>query len=150
VEEFERDNVAQEALKWFLQPIRTLRTVLGARTRGGERILEEKLDQTVIGEGGSIDTVVGQVAHFGDCGHYLQGNLGGRCSCGAIVCKACLRRCAACGLPLCPPCCAYDPQTGVVLCYGCSDETRYQRRAREVGRTLASLFLEEDGGGQKT
>ena len=141
IDDLGRNDIAGEALKWFLHPIRTLWTVLLTRSRGKERTLEEKVDQTVIGQGGSIDTVVRQLAHFGDCGHYLHGNLGGRCGCGAIVCRECLRRCARCGEPLCPPCSAVDPETGLVVCHICGDEISYQRRARSIGWSIGSLFL---------
>jgi len=147
VDDFGQNNTAQEALGWFLHPIRTVKTMLGALQQGKERVLEEKVDKTVIGEGGSIDTVVGELAHFADCGHYLKGNLGGKCSCQAIVCKECLRRCALCGSPLCPACSVPDPASGQVLCRICYDELSYQRRAQAIARGVASLFL--DSGGRK-
>lgn len=144
MDDFGQDSMAEEVLGLFLRRLRTVRTVLGTVHRGRERILEEQVDRTVIGEGGSIDTVVGNAAYFADCGHYLHGNLGGRCSCDAIVCRECLRRCAACGQALCPTCSTSDPETGLTVCYMCSDELGYRRRARMVGLSIASLFLADD------
>jgi hypothetical protein len=140
---FGQKNWAQTAVQWLMQPVRSIRNLLFVHTKGQQRVLEETVDATVIGQGGSIDTVVAQPAYFADCGHYLKGNLGGQCSCGAIVCQACLRRCSACGSPLCPPCSIADAGSGVVLCITCADELAYRRRSSLVGWSIASLFLEQ-------
>jgi hypothetical protein len=140
---FGQKNWAQTAVQWFAHPIRSIRKLLFTECNGQQRVLEDAVDATVIGQGGSIDTVVAEPAHFADCGHYLKGNLGGRCSCGAIVCQACLRRCSACGDALCPRCSITDPGTGLVLCLPCADELGYRRRASLVGRSIATLFLDQ-------
>ncbi len=145
---FGQNSWAQTALQGFLHPVRTVRNVFFTCADGKQRVLEETVDATVIGQGGSIDTVIAQPAHFADCGHYLKGNLGGRCVCGAIVCQACLRRCGACGAPLCPPCSTTDTQTGQVLCVPCADELGYRRRAALLGGSIASLFLDDSVGGR--
>jgi hypothetical protein len=142
---FGQKNWAQTALQWFVHPIRSIRKLLFTECNGQQRVLEETVDATVIGQEGSIDTVVAEPAYFADCGHYLKGNLGGRCSCGAIVCRVCLRRCSACGAPLCPPCSITDPGTSLVLCLPCADELAYRRRASLLGRSIATLFLDEQG-----
>lgn len=142
---FGQKNWAQTALQWFVQPIRNIRKLLFTECNGQQRVLEEDVDGTVIGQGGSIDTLLATPAYFADCNHFLKGNLGGRCVCGAIVCNACLRRCSACGEALCPRCSITDPGTGLVLCLPCADELGYRRRASLVGRSIASLFLDEQG-----
>lgn len=126
----------------FLGPVRKIRTILFTQETGQKRRIEDQSDETEIGPTGGIETVVSREALFYDCGHYAQdGDLGGRCACGALICKNCIVLCAACGAPTCPAHRVTDEQDGQIYCRLCHDELSHSRRVRKALGVFASIFV---------
>ncbi len=126
----------------FLGPVRKIRTILFTRESGKQRLIEDANDETEIGPTGAKETVVSREALFYDCGHYAQdGNLGGRCVCGALICKNCLLLCTSCGAATCPADRTTDEQDGQVYCRLCHDELSHSRRVRKALGIFTSIFV---------
>ena len=136
-------NVIELLLNRFLGPVRKVRTILFARQDGQARTIEEKCDETEIGPNGSIDTTVSQEAFFHDCGHYANGNLGGRCECGALACANCLAFCASCGSPICRKHQVTDLEDSKIYCFVCEEEIVRSRRIRKAMGVVTSFFVEK-------
>ncbi len=135
-------NLLNTLFSRFMGPVRKLRTIFFARHNGRPRILEDTRDETEIDPSGSIDTVVSHEALFFDCGHFANGNLGGRCACGAIICDKCIILCSACGVPTCPGHRITDTETQQIRCLHCHGEVARSRRIRKVGSAVISFFIE--------
>lgn len=146
MDESDLNRKLEDILDTFLQPIRSIIRGRIAIGRRGPKVLDEDRDETVIGENDSIDTRELQPVYYGDCGHNLRGNPSAQCSCGSVICTACLRRCRVCGKPLCPPCSAIDPITNHTVCHHCQDELTYQRRLNAVAQTGLSMFVDRSDG----
>lgn len=127
----------------FMRPLRKIKTILVTKESSKERTLEESTEETVIGQASSINTTIIKRALFYHCGHHADNNVGGRCVCGAIVCKSCLSLCSICGIPLCP----VDTITveGERYCRECFEDKVRRERLKAVGRALGSFFVERGG-----
>ena len=135
-------NLLNTLFQRFMGPVRKVRTIFFARQHGINRVLEDTRDETEIDPNGSIDTVVSHEALFLDCGHFANGNLGGRCACGAIICEKCLILCSACGAPTCPAHRIADAETRQILCPHCQEEIARSRRIHQVSGAVISFFIE--------
>ena len=143
MDNFGGPNPAEILLSRLLGPVRKLRTIFFARRGGRTRMIEDTRDETEIGPNGSIDTVVAREALFLDCGHHANGNLGGRCECGALLCNACVVLCASCGSPTCPKHRVCDPVDTRTYCRVCEEEIQRSRRISKVLNAVASVFVEK-------
>ena len=142
MDDFGQDDTGRRAWELLSHPIRSIYEFVSTPFRGGERILRETSDRTVISEDGSIDTSIGRRVHYADCNHAIEGHIGGRCSfCEGIVCRQCFRQCLICGRSLCPTC-SVPNSTGQVLCRYCAEEVAYCHRMSQIGGTIMSLFVE--------
>ena len=110
----------------------------------GLRIIEEEIDETGLGDNNETDNLVILQDYLLDCNHPARGNLGGRCHfCDALVCRACIFRCASCGLATCPPHTVMANFTGTLntYCHYCADEIRRSLRFRSIVRVILSFFI---------
>ena len=142
MDDFGQDHEGEGLLDAFLHPIRRVRRLRFARSRGRVEVLEADQTRTVI-EGESVNTDILQPEHYLSCGHNPRGNPTAQCVCGNTVCEKCLGRCL-CGNGLCPNCGTTDPSTGITMCHYCSDDQTYRRRAAAVGRFFLNLLGDVD------
>ena len=143
MDNFGGPNPAEILISRLIGSMRNIRTTLFVRQNGQSRVIEDAHDGTEIGPNGSIDTAVSREAFFHDCGHYANGNLGGRCECGALLCGACVVLCTSCGSPTCPKHRVNDPVDAKTYCRSCEEEIQRARRISKVLNAVASVFVEK-------